>query len=149
MALIIVESASVVALYGPWVGSHGAIVIGDQISVGRSSGLRDIGVFRRQSDSGHSVNDDGRLRRNFPREDKNEDGLGFVGTVGLSQDILGPIDHSKTVTQTLRPNRVPPKQNFWQDIEETFFHFNRKRIIIIVNNNILLYEHYFWKYIYV
>ena len=56
MALVIVESAAVLALDGPGVGGDGAVVVGDQIGGGeshRSRLLGDVGVLRLQADSGH------------------------------------------------------------------------------------------------
>lgn len=54
VTLIVVESASVIALNRPRICGYRSIIVGDQISGGdRSSGLGEVGVFRRQSKSGH------------------------------------------------------------------------------------------------
>lgn len=56
MALVVVESAAVLALDGPRVGRDGTVVVGDEIGGGegnRSDLLRDVGVLRLQPDSGH------------------------------------------------------------------------------------------------
>lgn len=56
MALVVVESATVLALDGPRVGGDGAVVVGDQIGGGerhRAGLLGGVGVLRLQADSGH------------------------------------------------------------------------------------------------
>lgn len=56
MALVVVESASILAFDGPGVGGDGAVIVGDQIGGGgshRSRLLGDVGVLRLQADSGH------------------------------------------------------------------------------------------------
>lgn len=56
LALVIVEGAAVVALDGPGVGRHRALVVGDQIAHCASALLRrELRVLRRQSDSSHST----------------------------------------------------------------------------------------------
>lgn len=46
MALVVVESAAVVALDGPGVGGDGAVVVGDEIGRSSSDGLRELGIIR-------------------------------------------------------------------------------------------------------
>ena len=56
VALVVVESAAILALDGPGVSGDGAVVVGDQIGGGerhRAGLLGDVGVFRQQADSGH------------------------------------------------------------------------------------------------
>lgn len=56
VALVVVESAAILALDGPGVSGDGAVVVGDQIGGGerhRAGLLGDVGVFRLQADSGH------------------------------------------------------------------------------------------------
>jgi hypothetical protein len=56
LALVIVEGAAVVALDGPGVGRHRALVVGDEISHCTSALLRrELRVLRLQSDSSHST----------------------------------------------------------------------------------------------
>lgn len=55
LALVIVESAAVLALDGPGVGGDGALVVGDEIGDHRASALlrRELWVLRSQSDTSH------------------------------------------------------------------------------------------------
>lgn len=63
MALVVVEGAPVVALDGPGISGHGAIVVGDEIAGGGAGpGLGEIGVLGRPPDSGHFLDRERDLR---------------------------------------------------------------------------------------